>query len=222
MCQAPQATLEFWAGAVEALQGRHVNGITGVPEQVDAWIAALGITADAFSLRKIEPLYRLSLGQLAMPDMANLKLRTPAQQDLPMLADWFEGYAQDTGIAPMDGASNTDAAHMFAVHPAARILVRGTEPVAMTSLNAELPDIVQVGGVYVPPAQRGQGVGSAIVAAQLDELRGAGVEDAILFAASAAASRAYERIGFTHIGGYQICLLKKAVEIKGEADVLQT
>ena len=78
----------------------------------------------------------------------------------------------------------------------------------MTSLNAQVADTVQVGGVYVPPGMRGQGLGGAVVAAQLAELRSQGTRLAILFAANVPAARAYERIGFRHIGSYEIALLK--------------
>lgn len=222
MCQAPDAPSGFWSAAADVLHGRSVNGITGAPTQVDAWIAALGLTKDAFSLRETEPLYCLSLDSLIASDASDLHLREPIQNDLPLLADWFEGYATDTGIAPMGGASGAASAQMFAVHSAARVLVRGGIPVAMTSLNAELDDIVQVGGVYVPPALRGQGLGGAVVATQLTELRSKGVKTAILFAASAAAARTYERIGFAHIGSYEICLLKSALTVKRNGHVLQT
>lgn len=222
MCQAPNAPSGFWMAAADMLQGRSVNGITGAPAQVEAWIAALGLATGAFSLRKNEPLYRLSLDQLIPSVAPDVHLREPVQLDLPLLADWFEGYATDTGIAPMGGASGVASAQMFAVHSAARVLVREETPVAMTSLNAELDEIVQVGGVYVPPALRGQGLGGAVVAAQLTELRGKGVQTAVLFAASAAAARAYERIGFAHIGSYEICLLKSAFTVERTGHVLQT
>ena len=140
--------------------------------------------------------------------MANLVLRKPLADDFALLMQWFDGYAQDTGIAPTDGSSGKDAAAVFTAHEAARILEQGGTPVAMTSLNAQVADTVQVGGVYVPPGMRGQVLGGAVVAAQLAELRSQGTRLAILFAANVLAARAYERIGFRHIGSYEIALLK--------------
>lgn len=75
-------------------------------------------------------------------------------------------------------------------------------------------DAVQVGGVCVPPAVRGQGLGGAVVALQLAELREQGAKVAILFAANAAAARAYERIGFQQIGSYEVALLKAPIIVE--------
>jgi len=208
MCQAPTAARSFWDRAAEVLLDRNIEGLTGVPAQVNAWIGALGLKSDAFSIKVTEPLYRLPLDALREPDMANLVLRKPLADDFALLMQWFDGYAQDTGIAPTDGSSGKDAAAVFTAHEAARILEQGGTPVAMTSLNAQVADTVQVGGVYVPPGMRGQGLGGAVVAAQLAELRSQGTRLAILFAANVLAARAYERIGFRHIGSYEIALLK--------------
>lgn len=208
MCQAPTAARSFWDRATEVLSDRYIEGLTGVPAQVNAWIGALGLKSDAFSIKVTEPLYRLPLDALREPDMANLVLRKPRADDFALLMQWFDGYAQDTGIAPTDGSSGKDAAAVFTAHEAARILEQGGTPVAMTSLNAQVADTVQVGGVYVRRALRGQGLGGAVVAAQLSELRAQGTRLAILFAANVAAARAYERIGFRHIGSYEIALLK--------------
>jgi GNAT superfamily N-acetyltransferase len=219
MCQAPDRDAAFWDGAAAVIRGRKIAGITGVPTQVDAWVNALGLGRDQFSVKETEPLYRLGLDNLKSAELPGLHLRKPDDSDKNMLADWFDGYAQDTGIAPTDGASGDVAAAVFAAHDAARILERGGVAVAMSSLNARVAETVQIGGVYVPAALRGQGLAGAVVAAQLRELRAAGVKTAILFAANASAARAYERIGFQRVGDYEIALLKTPFEVKGSHDV---
>ena len=77
-------------------------------------------------------------------------------------------------------------------------------PVAMTNFNAVLPGIVQIGGVYTPPGLRGCGYARRAVALHLQDARDSGTSEAILFAASPAAARAYEAIGFGRIGDYRI------------------
>lgn len=220
MCQAPVADASFWRSACDAVCGRKILGLTGVPAQVEAWIAALDLPSMAFSMRDVEPLYRLALDDLVDHDRAGLHLRAPVQSDMPMLNMWFEGYMQDTGLTPTGVASGSASALAFVAHPAARVLLRDGIPVAMTSLNAQLADIVQIGGVYVPPDMRGQGLAGAAVGAQLLELRETGVQTAILFAANAAAARAYVRIGFSQIGSYQVCLLRTPLTVERNADVL--
>jgi len=74
----------------------------------------------------------------------------------------------------------------------------------MTSFNAELPDMVQVGGVYTPPEFRNRGYARLAVALHLDAARKTGVTRAILFASGDAAARAYRAIGFRQTGHYTI------------------
>src|SRR5438552_2962199 len=64
------------------------------------------------------------------------------------------------------------------------------EPLSYTAFNARLPDIVQVGGVWTPPALRGRGYARCAVAGSLLEARAGGARRAILFTSSASAARA--------------------------------
>ena len=43
--------------------------------------------------------------------------------------------------------------------------VEGGAPVSLSAINASLPDIVQLGGIYTPPDLRGRGYAKAAVAA---------------------------------------------------------
>ncbi|MBB3993178.1 GNAT superfamily N-acetyltransferase [Sulfitobacter undariae] len=214
MCQAPRADDAFWRAAADVLLGREIGGLTGVPDQVNAWIAALGFSDDAFQVKETEPLYRLKLDQVITPEMAGVQLRAPQMSDHAILVEWFAGYAQDTGFMPSGGTSSDEAATRFIAHEAARVLVQGETLVGMASLNAFVGETVQVGGVYVPPHHRGQGFSGAVVAALLAGLQGQGITTAVLFAASAIAARGYERIGFKHIGSYELAILKSPVLIK--------
>ena len=76
----------------------------------------------------------------------------------------------------------------------------------MTGFNAVLPEHVQVGGVYTPPEGRNRGYARRAVAIHLAEARASGVRHAVLFAASAAAARAYEAIGFQRDGSFALAL----------------
>ncbi|MGL4279266.1 MAG: GNAT family N-acetyltransferase, partial [Albidovulum sp.] len=77
-----------------------------------------------------------------------------------------------------------------------RILERNGIPVATTGFTAELSGVVQIGGVYTLPDLRGRGYARAAVALHLAEGRQKGIRRALLFAANAAAARAYQAIGF--------------------------
>ena len=74
--------------------------------------------------------------------------------------------------------------------------------------DAALPDIVQLGGIYTPPAVRGRGFAKVAVAASLLVARDRGSSRAVLFTNNPSAARAYEAIGFRRIGDYSLVLLR--------------
>ena len=84
------------------------------------------------------------------------------------------------------------------------VLMEGQVPLAMTGFNAQIPDMVQIGGVYTPPDLRGRGHARRAVALHL---AANGADRATLFSASEAAARAYRAIGFRQIGDWTLMLL---------------
>lgn len=93
-----------------------------------------------------------------------------------------------------------------------RALIHGGQPVAMTGFNSTLPDVVQIGGVFTPRELRGRGYARIAVALHLKEARDAGVNRAVLFAASNAAARAYIAIGFMPAGSVSLVLFNDQTE----------
>jgi predicted GNAT family acetyltransferase len=96
-----------------------------------------------------------------------------------------------------------------------RVLYEGDRPVAMTGFNATLPEAVQIGAVYTPPADRSRGLARRAVAMHLQEALAGGVTDAILFAASPQACKAYEAVGFARKGDYAILVYEEPQVIYG-------
>jgi predicted GNAT family acetyltransferase len=149
-----------------------------------------------------------------VPDLPGT-IRKPVEDDRSLLEDWHRAYVTELRM------STPERVAVEARERAARAIASGTArllevdgmPVAMTAVNARLPDMVQVGAVYTPPALRGRGHARRAVALHLDELRREGVMVAVLFASGAAACRAYEGIGFTRIGTYSLAILKAPVTI---------
>ena len=93
--------------------------------------------------------------------------------------------------------------------PAAKPLV------ATSTWNAQLPDCVQIGGVFTPPELRRRGYGRAVVAGSLVEAREQGVGRSVLFTGvdNPAARRAYEALGFEVVGDYALFLLREPVAV---------
>jgi predicted GNAT family acetyltransferase len=89
------------------------------------------------------------------------------------------------------------------------LLEREGQIVSTCAYNARLPDAVQLGGVYTPPALRGHGYGRAVTAGALLLTREEGVSRAVLFThEQGPARRAYEAIGFQVIGDFGLVLFR--------------
>lgn len=212
LCQAPAAAPDDIAALAGALAGRSITGLTGEAAQIEALVAALGLTAADLRANACEPLYRLALADLPPARPGEGLLRPPGPAEAAVLADWFLAYFRDIGYAAPDPGA--EAAHVRQRVAAVldgsahcRLLLRDGRPVAMAGLNARVAQAVQVGGVYVPPAARGRGLGRAVTRALLAEAQDEGATEAILFANNPAAARAYEAIGFIRIGSYRIVFL---------------
>jgi len=105
------------------------------------------------------------------------------------------------GGRPTDSREAVAAGNYFVLRIEGRIVGCGC-------FNAQLPDCVQLGGIYTPPAERSRGHARRLVAGMLREARGKGVTRAVLFTNhdNVSAQRAYEAIGFKRVGDYGLVL----------------
>ncbi|MCA0944677.1 hypothetical protein LCM08_07120 [Salipiger pacificus] len=207
ICQAQGAPTEAFRAYAEIIDTQPVTVISGPPEQTAALIAALGYGDAAFRLNQVEPLYRLELATL--PDRADV-IRPPGPEDASLLADWFFDYGIDIQATAANQAARQAArerAEYCIAKGSLRLLIEQGQPVAMSDFNAEVAELVQLGGVFVPRALRDGGRGRRVVQCHLLEARNRGIRTAVLFANNPAAARAYEAIGFEHIGGYRVAVL---------------
>ncbi len=88
------------------------------------------------------------------------------------------------------------------------ILIDGDTPVAATTFNAALPQIVQISAVYTSPALRDKGHARRAVALHLEQARTTGVRRATLFASAQNAIAGYAAVGFKHIGDWVLAIFK--------------
>ena len=185
------------------------HAITGAPEQVLALVKGLGFGALPTKMNDIEPLFVLKEAGLRVPEMDGFSLRASSMEDLPLLSAWNHSYNMEV-LGESDTEATRQEIHANAIRTIERghqrVLIKNGEIVAQTNFNAVMPDAVQVGGVYTPPAKRGQGFARRAVGAHLAEAFAGSVQNAILFSASDAASKAYRAVGFERIGEYQIIL----------------
>ncbi len=212
----PQCPTGMWGDVAVVLADQGVKGMLGEAGQVAALRAALGVVAPA-PLDTAEPLYELPLADLQMPQTDGFVLRPLAEAPRTLMEEWRAAYCVESLAVPNDGAMEqaTKDISTYLEQDSHRVLLRDGVPVAMTGFNAALPEVVQIGGVYTPPALRSHGYARTALALHLVEAQARGVAKAVLFAANPAASRAYEALGFRQIGAYSIVAYDDPQVIRG-------
>lgn len=189
---------------------REVRGFAGPWEQVVAARVALSLNAQRAALESTEDLFELELHALSAPAAAR-SVRRATEADLEILTVWRHDYMVETLHADA-GEALLSAARAEMV----RAIEEGTGYVlehegaltAYSGFNAQLPDVVQVGGVFTPKPLRGRGFARATVAGSLLDARERGASRAILFTDrhNVAARAAYLALGFRVIGDYGLIM----------------
>jgi RimJ/RimL family protein N-acetyltransferase len=210
----------LWHAAVNA-SGRSVKGVVGPDDQACAIKAALAYPPDIVQMDLREKLYELDLAALVVPEAlrsGQVTARRAVLADVDLLVHWRVGYETET----MDA---TDTPSFRAEVRANQTRIIGDRsvwiledagvPVATTGFNADLGEVVQVGGVYTPPEKRSRGYARCAVAASLLDAREAGATRGILFTGeqNIAAQKAYTALGFQQVGTFRLCLLREGVAV---------
>jgi GNAT superfamily N-acetyltransferase len=204
-----------YAAAARVLAGRKIMGIIGRQDWARGMQNACGLSGP-FTLNRDEPHFELPLSALQMPQGAG-QIVPLAQAPADTIKSWIHAYmieALDTPKAQADVEVFTRYDRYVAANSHV-VLMDGTRPLAMCGFNARLPQIVQVGGVYTPPALRGLGHARRAIGQQLAQARAAGVQRAVLFAASDTAASTYRALGFEQIGQWTLLLLAEPQVIHG-------
>jgi predicted GNAT family acetyltransferase len=214
LLQAPRALPDVVRHAVGA-SGRPVAGLLGAWSQVAAARAVLGRESDAARFVSHDDLFVLDLAALAVPAAlarGEIRLRLARDEDLGHIARWRSAYRIELLGHPADDP-DVDARSAAELEPMLRqdgcfLLERDGVPLAFSAFNARLPDCVQIGGVFTPPALRGRGYARAVVAGSLLQAREHGATRSILFTGkdNQFARRAYTALGYRVVGDFGIVL----------------
>lgn len=204
LMQAPDATKDDWLATRAFWAERELIGCLGDGAQVAAFFEATGMGDRPMSLNEDEPGYRLELARLKMPDCDGFSMVPLGEEHRALAVTWRTAYHGEVLGTPAHKCAEIAAQDIARCieRDTHRILLKDGVPVSKTGFNATLPDTVQIGGVYTPPELRGQGLARRAVALHLKEARDKGAMRAILFAASAAAVKAYQSIGFLPCGQF--------------------
>ena len=211
--QAPVQVDAVALGAVAA-SARPVTGFIGPGDDVRQARAALGMNGAATRKDGEEGLYALELSELVVPvALANgaLVCRAPRPEDTATLYEWRVAY--DVEVL---GGADTPAARENAAgfidwqiaDGSAHVATDKGALVAYCGFNSRVPDMVQLGGVYTPPALRGRGYARAAIASKLLVERERGVTRAVLFTDDddPKAVGCYAALGFRRTGAYGFVL----------------
>ena len=211
LVQAP-VQVEAVARAAVAHSGRPVMGISGPADQAAAARHALGLDDRPTPKFGREELFALDLAHLVIPEQladGRWTTRHPRHEELERMTDWRVDFALEALKQPHAPGLRDECRREVALlheREADWVLEDCGEVVAYSAFNAALPDIVQIGGVWVPVALRGRGYGRGVVAGSLLEVRRRGVTRAVLFAEREDAKRAYLGIGFERKGDFGLLL----------------
>ena len=199
----PSATYDM---AARVLAGRKVTGIIGRQDWARGVAQVCSLTGP-FTLNRDEPHFALDLPDLHLPEGTG-QIVPLSQAPADTIKSWIHAYMIEALDTPKTQA-DTEVFTRYDRYVAANshvVLMDGSAPLAMCGFNARLPLIVQVGGVYTPPALRGQGHARRAIGQHLAKARAAGVQRAVLFSASEQASNTYRALGFSQIGQWTLLL----------------
>lgn len=193
--------------AKDVLAGVQLRGLIGPETSVAALVE--GLALHGVALREPEPQFALDLADLVRAGGKGELV--PLHDHQSLAAAWRQAFQVELDFHG-DAPAEVQVARWCAEDTHRLWCVHGV-PVALTGVNATLPEIVQVGAVYVPPEWRGMGYARQAVGAHLSALHDAGVRQATLCAASAVAARSYMALGFRRIGSFSTTLFPTPQEV---------
>ena len=195
--------------AAQALHGRNIIGVIGPAPHARGMQAALNLTKAAMELDADEAHFALDLSDLQIPD-GKTQIVPLSENHRTVLTEWMIDYhITALGMAAETAAQVVPERITREISEDRRVVLLDAQtPVATTAFNANLPDIVQVGGVYTPAHLRGHGHARRAVALHLAQARNRGARKATLFADSPSAIAAYRSVGFDQIGDWVLAILK--------------
>jgi ribosomal protein S18 acetylase RimI-like enzyme len=196
--------------------GAEVRGVIGLRPLVRRAITRLELDGAPCKYDANEGLYAVELTYLRKPALLldpEVELRAVQASDAAFFVDWLYDYEVRLLGAPEGEVTRQRCEEDFERTLASGepcLLTHAGIPRAKTAFNARLPDMVQVGGVYTPPEQRGCGYARAAVALSLLRARARGVKRAVLFTGddNQQAIAAYRALGFERIDDFAIVLFR--------------
>jgi GNAT superfamily N-acetyltransferase len=209
--------LEAAAELATRTSRRAIKGIIGPLALVRRARSSLGLDSAPVARDFADRLFVLELARLRVPallDDPDIAFRVPTESEVnESLGTWRAAYHEE--VLGSERTPELEEQAVRAVNGWRRaercwVLTRRGVPVSFTALNASTRGIVQVGGVYTPPALRRNGYARAAVAGSLLLARERGATRSTLFTnvENDGAIRAYTTLGYEAIGEFGLLLLR--------------
>jgi uncharacterized protein len=196
--EAPLALLVQWLRE-HGLRPAHVLGPADTVERFAArWTQVSGTRVVPVMRQGVYALTRV----LPPPHPAEGHLREAGPQDAPRIADWAEAFAHESGLPGAERAAMRRASAGWLAERTAWVWECGGAPVGMAVAQGPTSHGIRVGMVYTPPAQRGRGYASALVAALSQHQLDLGRRACFLFTdlANPTSNGIYRAVGYTQVG----------------------
>ncbi|HEX8438300.1 GNAT family N-acetyltransferase [Archangium sp.] len=214
--QAPEH-LDLVVEELARRAARPLRGFSGPWSQCERARRVLGLEGAACTLEGKEVLFVLELARLRIPPAlasGEVHSRRARDEESDLLAHWRHDYLVEI-MGKRPGEPLMAEAREFVSRTMREgslfVLTHGPSVVALSAFNARLPEVVQVGGVYTPPALRGRGHARAVVAGSLRMALAEGARSSVLYTPidNLPAQRAYRALGFEEVGDYGVILLEQ-------------
>jgi predicted GNAT family acetyltransferase len=160
----------------------------------ELWAARSGSPARPGMTQRI---YRASVSEA--PHGVRGSMRRATNADRGLLVDWAGAFtAEALPGAPASSPAEAVDDRLGGDSERGLRLWEDGHPVSMAGYGGPTPSGIRIGPVYTPPAERGRGYASALVAELTGELLASGRRFCFLFAdlENATSNRIYERIGY--------------------------
>lgn len=192
-----------WVAALSdaVLADDELPGVLGPPaaarQIADAWSARTGRAAVRVTQERI-----FRLDRVVPPRAAPGQLREAEERDRSLLAAWWQAFMAEA--LPQEPPSDADAAADRMLRRAGRVAYLwddAGEPVAFAGVSGPTPRGIRIGPVYAPPALRGRGYASNLVAEISGRELAGGRSFCFLFTnlANPTSNHIYQSIGYAPV-----------------------
>src|SRR4051794_9182868 len=175
-------------------------GVAGPAGEVEAFVAArVAAGGRSGHVRERDRIFRLET--VRPPRAIAGSRRIAGREDRDLVFAWLEGFMVDAfGHADLAEVESMTERWIERRGRTLHLWIDG-EPVSMCGIGGQTPRGIRIGPVYTPPAARGRGYASALVAAVSQEALDAGRRFCFLFtdAANPTSNHIYQEIGYEHV-----------------------